>query len=80
MRPYFETVMIQARIHTARPDPRLADTARATERRCAVRNLLADAGVRMELRWSAVSPETPSPRPSSPEVREAPGVARQPDR
>jgi uncharacterized OsmC-like protein len=61
VRPYFETVMIQARIRATRPDSRLAGVARATERRCPVRNLMADAGVRVELRWSAVSPETPSP-------------------
>jgi uncharacterized OsmC-like protein len=75
VRPYFETVMIQARIRAGRPDSRLADVARATERRCAVRNLMADAGVRVELRWSAVSPET-----LSPEVQETPGMAGQPDR
>ncbi|HEY2240836.1 MAG TPA: OsmC family protein [Streptosporangiaceae bacterium] len=73
--PYFETVMIQARVRATRPDSRLADVARATERRCPVRNLLADAGVRVELRWSAVAPETPSP-----ELQETPDVARQPDR
>jgi uncharacterized OsmC-like protein len=59
--PYFETVMIQARIRATRPDSRLADVARSAERRCPVRNLIADAGVRVELRWSAASPETPSP-------------------
>ncbi len=78
--PYFETVMIQARIRATRPDARLADVARATERRCPVRNLLADAGVRVELRWSAVAPETRSPETPSPEMQETPGVARQPDR
>jgi uncharacterized OsmC-like protein len=71
VRPYFETVMIQARIRATRPDSRLADVARATERRCPVRNLMADAGVRVELRWSAVSPETPSP-----EMQETPDPLR----
>jgi uncharacterized OsmC-like protein len=80
VRPYFETVMIQARIRAARPDSRLADVARAAERRCPVRNLIADAGVRVELRWSAVSPEAPSPEAPSPEIQETPDVARQPDR
>jgi uncharacterized OsmC-like protein len=61
VRPYFETVTIQARIRAGRPDTGLADVARATERRCAVRNLMADAGVRVELRWSAAAPETSSP-------------------
>ena len=70
VRPYFETVMIQARIRATRTDSRLADVARATERRCPVRNLMADAGVRVELRWSAVSPETPSPETPSPETQE----------
>src|ERR1700761_3005767 len=45
--PYFETVMIQARIRATRSDSRLADVARATERRCPVRNLLADGGGRV---------------------------------
>jgi uncharacterized OsmC-like protein len=80
VRPYFETVMIQARIRAARPDSRLADVARAAERRCPVRNLIADAGVRVELRWSAVSPEAPSPETPSPEIQETPDVVRQPDR
>jgi uncharacterized OsmC-like protein len=84
VRPYFETVMIQARIRATRSDSRLADVARATERSCPVRNLIADAGVRVELRWSAVSPETPlktpSPETPSPEIQETPDVARQPDR
>lgn len=71
VRPYFETVMIQARIRATRPDSRLGDVARATERRCPVRNLMADAGVRVELRWSAVSPETPSP-----EMQETPDPLR----
>ena len=75
VRPYFETVMIQARIRVTRPDSRLADLARSAERRCPVRNLLADAGVRVDLRWSAVLPETPSP-----EMWETPDVAGQPDR
>jgi uncharacterized OsmC-like protein len=76
--PYFETVMIQARIRATRPDSRLADVARAAERRCPVRNLLADAGVRVELRWSAVAPETPSPETPSPEIQETPDVLRRP--
>jgi putative redox protein len=73
VRPYFETVMIQARIRAARPDSRLADVARATERRCPLRNLMTDAGVRVELRWSAAGPEAPPPG-----VPEDPGVLRQP--
>jgi uncharacterized OsmC-like protein len=83
--PYFEAVMIQALIRTTRSDSRLADVARATERRCPVRNLIADAGVRVEVRWSLVSPEppgpqTPSPDTPSPGVQQTPEVARQPDR
>ena len=83
VRPYFETVTIQARIRASRPEPRLADVARATERRCAVRNLMADAGVRVELRWSAASPETSAaetsaPETSAPETRETPGVLHPP--
>ena len=78
VRPYFETVTIQARIRASRPEPRLADVARATEQRCAVRNLVADAGVRVELRWSAASPETSAAGTSAPETRETPGALHPP--
>jgi uncharacterized OsmC-like protein len=80
VQPYFETVMIQAQIRAARPESGLADVARVTERRCPVRNLIAAAGVRVELRWSAVSPETPLPETPLPEtpLPETPDALRPP--
>jgi uncharacterized OsmC-like protein len=73
IRSGFHTVRIQARVRVARPDHRLADVAQMTERRCAVRNLLADSGVTVDLLWSAVSPDAPAP-----EVPETPGTSRRP--
>src|ERR1700761_2972740 len=71
--PYFQLVRVQAQVRTTRPDPRMPEIARLTERRCAVRNLLADAGVTVDLTWNAVPPRAPSaPAP------DAPGVPRHP--
>jgi uncharacterized OsmC-like protein len=69
----FQAVRVQARVRMATPDHRLADVARITEGRCAVRNLLADAGVTVDMSWAAVSPDAPSP-----EVLETPSVLRRP--
>jgi uncharacterized OsmC-like protein len=60
-RSRFETVRVLARVHAAEPDAWLPDVARITERRCPVRNLLADAGVAVEMTWTADPPEAPSP-------------------
>ncbi|HEX3749088.1 MAG TPA: OsmC family protein [Streptosporangiaceae bacterium] len=65
IRTYFQTVHIIARVSAARPDPRLATVARMTERRCPVRNLLADAGVRVDMMWDA-APPTAAPAPGDP--------------
>ena len=73
IRSGFQTVRVQTGVRVAKPDHRLADVARITERRCAVRNLLADAGVRLDMFWTAVSPDAPSS-----EVLEAPSVLRRP--
>jgi uncharacterized OsmC-like protein len=61
IRTYFQTVHIIARVGAAQPDPRLATVARMAERRCPVRNLLADAGVRVDMVWDAAPSGTPAP-------------------
>jgi hypothetical protein len=45
---------VQARVRTPEPARRLDLVAEITERCCPVRNLLADAGVRLEMTWIAV--------------------------
>src|SRR6201996_3854138 len=78
MRPYFHAVRVEIKVRAPRADPRLADVAQLTERRCAVRNLLADAGVTVDLTWHAVAPETPAPGSKASEIPQAPGVHRRP--
>jgi uncharacterized OsmC-like protein len=60
-RSYFQTVHVVARVSAPGPAPQLATVARATERRCPVRNLLADAGVRVDMIWDAAPSATPAP-------------------
>ena len=49
-----QTVSVQARVRGAQPDAWLIDVGRLTERRSPVRNMLADAGVKVEMTWTAV--------------------------
>jgi uncharacterized OsmC-like protein len=72
-RTYFRTVRVEIQVRAAQPGPRLADVARATEQRCPVRNLLADAGVTVDMIWTVASPQAPAP-----EVPETPSVLRRP--
>jgi uncharacterized OsmC-like protein len=72
VRLHFQTVRVIAQVRAAQPDPRLPDVARLTERRCPVRNLLADAGARVELAWSGVSPSPAAGTPPDP------GASRRP--
>jgi uncharacterized OsmC-like protein len=72
-RTYFRTVRVEIQVRAARPGPRLADVARATEQRCPVRNLLAEAGVTVDMIWTVASPQAPAP-----EVPETPSVLRRP--
>jgi uncharacterized OsmC-like protein len=60
-RSYFQTVHVIARVAVPHPSPQLATVARTTERRCPVRNLLADAGVRVDMIWDAAPSATPAP-------------------
>jgi len=71
VRSFFETVRVQARVRATQPEASLADVARIAERCCPVRNLLADAGVAVEMTWTAVPPEA-----FSREIPGAPGPRR----
>jgi uncharacterized OsmC-like protein len=53
VRPHFQTVRVQAIVDTDEPEDRLAAVVEETERRCPVFNLMRDAGVRLDMHWSA---------------------------
>ncbi len=55
VRPYFDTVDVDARVRTTAPSELLDQVVEVTERRCPVRNLLVDAG------WRSRSTGAPSP-------------------
>ncbi len=55
VRPYFDTVEVDARVHTTAPAGLLERVVELTERRCPVRNLLVDAGVALRISWSAAA-------------------------
>lgn len=55
VRPHFQTVEVQARVHTPGPGEGLQQVVEITERRCPVRNLLIDADVSLCLTWIAVT-------------------------
>jgi uncharacterized OsmC-like protein len=50
--PRLRAVRLQARVRGAEPDAWLPDVAAIAERRCPVRNLLADAAVTVEMTWT----------------------------
>lgn len=56
VRPYFDTVDVEARVHTTAPTALLHQVVEVTESRCPVRNLLVDAGVALTINWSAATP------------------------
>lgn len=51
VRPHFQTVRVQATVHTDESEQRLRQVVEETERRCPVYNLLSDAGVKTEMVW-----------------------------
>ena len=55
VRPYFDTVHVDARVRTTAPSELLAQVVEITEHRCPVRNLLVDAGVALTINWSAAA-------------------------
>jgi uncharacterized OsmC-like protein len=64
VRQHFQSVRVEAVVTTDENAERLAAVVEETEARCPVYNLLADAGVRLEVRWVRVPPsiEPPSDR------------------
>ena len=60
---HFQTVRVQVWVRGAQLDAWLADVARITERRCSIRSLLADAGVALEMTWTAVHQDGSPRRP-----------------
>jgi uncharacterized OsmC-like protein len=51
VRPYFQTVRVEARVDTDATEDQLRAVVEETERRCPVFNLLSDAGVKLEMQW-----------------------------
>lgn len=58
---HFEAVALHAMVHDAQPDAWLHDVGQSAMRRCPVSRLLSDAGVAVEMTWTAVTSER-SPR------------------
>jgi uncharacterized OsmC-like protein len=61
------SVRVQARVRGAQPDAWLPDVTKTTELRSPVRNLLADAGVEVEMTWTTVPQEDSYRRSRTPE-------------
>ncbi len=51
VRPHFQTVRMQATVHTDEPLERLEEIVEETEARCPVYNLINDAGVDVQTVW-----------------------------
>jgi putative redox protein len=51
VRPHYQTVRVQATVHTNESEERLAQVVEETENRCPVFNLLVDADVNLEMLW-----------------------------
>ena len=49
--PHFQTVRVQANVHTDESEERLADLIEEVGARCPVYNLIKDAGVNVEFTW-----------------------------
>ncbi|MGH3294355.1 MAG: OsmC family protein, partial [Trebonia sp.] len=54
----FDAVSLHALVHDVQPSAWLDDVGRTALRRCPVTRLLSDAGVAVEMTWSAAPPET----------------------
>lgn len=53
VRPHFQTVRLSAIVTTAEPQARLEELVEEVEARCPVLNLMRDAGVTLDIRWTA---------------------------
>lgn len=51
VRPHFQSVRVQAIVHTDEPEDRLRAVVEETEARCPVFNLIKDARVNIEMLW-----------------------------
>lgn len=51
VRPHFEKVIFKVLLKTDEPDERIAKLRKNVEMRCPVMNLLADAGVALDVTW-----------------------------
>ncbi|MCF8542924.1 MAG: OsmC family protein [Candidatus Nanopelagicales bacterium] len=56
VRPHFQTVKMQATVTTEESQARLDELVEEVHARCPVMNLMKDAGVRLDIRWVAVTP------------------------
>ncbi len=56
VRPHFQTVRLSARVATVESQERLDELVEEVEARCPVLNLMRDAGVNLDIRWTAVTP------------------------
>ena len=56
---HIEAVAVHAMVRDAQPDAWLHEVGQSALRRCPVSRLLSDAGVAVELTWTAVTPEPP---------------------
>ena len=56
VRPHFQKVVFKVLLETDEPIERIAKLRRNVEMRCPVMNLLADAGVELDVTWERVSP------------------------
>lgn len=54
VRPHFQTVRLQALVHSNAPQSALDELVEEVHARCPVLNLLKDAGVRLDIRWVIV--------------------------
>lgn len=56
VRPHFQTVRLSAQVITPESQDRLLELVEEVEARCPVLNLMRDAGVSLDIRWTAVTP------------------------
>ena len=56
VRPHFQKVVFKVLLQTDEPEDRIAKLRKNVEMRCPVMNLLADAGVELDVTWQRVGP------------------------
>lgn len=54
VRPHFQSVKLHIKVTTAQSETELVAVIEETEARCPVMNLIADAGVALDIRWEHV--------------------------